>query len=128
LASDANTLLSYGKSNGWLDDQPAVVTRGYGKGRITYIAAVLDEKLMAAAAEWMVQDSGVEPIFGPVPNGVEVSRRRGDGKDVFILINTSQEVRNVALPHSMRLLLGSKDAGEAYLGPYGVEVLVDARR
>jgi len=28
LASDVKTLLSYGKSNGWLDDQPAVVTRG----------------------------------------------------------------------------------------------------
>ena len=35
LASDVKTLLSYGKSNGWLDDQPAMVTRGYGKGRIT---------------------------------------------------------------------------------------------
>ena len=48
-------LLKYGKSNGWLDDQPAVITRAYGKGRITYVGAVLDDKLMAAAAEWMTQ-------------------------------------------------------------------------
>jgi beta-galactosidase len=128
LASDAKTLLSYGKSDGWLDDQPAVVTRGYGKGRITYIAAVLDDKLTAAAAEWMEQDSGIKPIFGPVPEGVEVSRRRGDGKDVFILINSSHEARNVVLPHRMKLLLGGKEASEAALGPYGVEVLVDAKR
>jgi len=128
LASNAKTLLSYGKSNGWLDNEPAVVTREYGKGRITYIAAVLDEKLMAAAAEWMVQDSGIKPIFGPVPDGVEVSRRRGNGKDVFILINTTQEARNVTLPHRMRLLLGGKEASEANLGSYGVEVLVDVNR
>ena len=28
------------------DDQSAVITRPYGKGRITYLGAVLDEKLM----------------------------------------------------------------------------------
>jgi beta-galactosidase len=125
LAPEVKTLLSYGKSNGWLDDQPAVVTRDYGKGRITYVASVLDDKLMAAAAEWMVQDSRVNPIFGPVPEAVEVSRRRGAGKDVYILINTSQEARNVALPRSMKLLLAGKEAGNAALGPYGVEVLLD---
>jgi beta-galactosidase len=128
LASDVKILLSYGKSNGWLDDQPAVVTRGYGKGRITYVASVLDEKLMAAAAEWMVQDSRVKPIFGPVPEGVEVSRRRGAGKDVYILINSSKEARNVALPRSMKLLLAGKQASNAALGSYGVEVLLDTQR
>jgi hypothetical protein len=30
-------LLRYGKSNGWLDDRPAAITRTYGKGRITYV-------------------------------------------------------------------------------------------
>jgi beta-galactosidase len=127
LAADTNTLLSYGKSNGWLDDQPAAITRSFGKGRLTYIAAVLDEKLMAAAAGWMVKDSGLKAIFGPVPEGVEVGRRRAEGKDVFILINSSQESRNVALPRSMRLLLAGKEASAVDLGPYGVEVLLDAK-
>jgi len=82
---------------------------------------------MAAAAEWMVQDSGVRPVFGAVPEGVEVSRRRGEGKDVFVLINTSQEARSVTLPHRMRLLLGGKDGNAVALGAYGVEVLLDGR-
>lgn len=60
---------------------------------------------------------------GPVPEGVEVSRRRGAGKDVFILVNSSQEKREVALPHSMKLLLAGKDGTSVTLGPYGVEVL-----
>ena len=88
-ARDADTeiLLKYGKSNGWLDDQPAIISRKVGKGRITYIGAVLDDALLAQVAQWMVKTSEVHPAFGPVPQGVEVSERSGGGKDVFILIN-----------------------------------------
>jgi beta-galactosidase len=120
-------LLKYGKSNGWLDDQPAVITRAYGKGRITYVGAVLDDKLMAAAAEWMTQKSGVTPVFGPVPDGVEVSRRVGPGKQVFVLINYAPEARRVALPHSMKLVLNGKQADAVELPPYGVAVALDNR-
>jgi beta-galactosidase len=120
-------LLRYGKSNGWLDDQPAVITRAYGKGRITYVGAVLDDKLMAAAAEWMTQKSGVTPVFGPVPDGVEVSRRVGPGKQVFVLINYAPEARRVALPHSMKLVLDGKQADAVELPPYGVAVALDNR-
>ncbi len=127
LSPETQVLLRYGRSNGWLDDQPAVVTRAYGKGHITYIGAVLDDKLMATAAEWMAQDSGVTPVFGPVPDGVEVSRRRGAGKDVMILINTSQENRSVTLPRRMKLLLAGKEGSAVELAPYGVEVLVEAK-
>ncbi len=125
---ETQTLLTYGKSNGWLDNQPAVLTRTYGKGRITYIAAVLDEKLTTAAALWMIQDSGVHPVFGPVPDGVEVSRRRGAGKDVYFLINTSQEARSVSLPRTMKLLLAGNAAATVALAPYGVEVLLEDKR
>ncbi len=127
LSPETQVLLRYGKSNGWLDEQPAAVTRPYGKGRITYIGAVLDDKLVAAAAEWMVKDSGVTPVFGPVPDGVEVSRRRGSGKDVFILINSSQENRSVALPRRMKLLLAGKQGNSVDLAPYGVEILVEGQ-
>jgi beta-galactosidase len=122
---DAEPLLQYGKSNGWLDDQPAAVTRSYGKGRITYIGAILDDKLMAVAAEWMVQKSGVIPVFGALPEGVEVSRRMGGGKQVFILINYAQESRRVGLPHPMKALLDNKQEETFELPPYGVSVLLD---
>ena len=118
-------LLKYGKSNGWLDEQPAVITRACGKGRITYIGAVLDDNLMAAAAKWVTQESGVMPVFGPVPEGVEVSRRVGPGKQVFILINFAQENRRVALPRSMKLLLDGKRADSVDLPPYGVAIALD---
>jgi beta-galactosidase len=123
LAPDAQVLLRYGKSNGWLDDQPAAVTRAYGKGRITYIGAVLDDKLMDAAAAWMVKTSSVTPVFGPVPDGVEVSRRAGNGKQVYVLINFAPEARTVQLPRPMKRLLGQGDS--IVLPTYGVEVLAE---
>lgn len=126
-APDEEVLLKYGKSNGWLDDQPAAVTRAYGKGRITYVGAILDDKLMAAAAEWMTKKSGVPPVFGPVPDGIEVSRRIGQSKQVFVLINYSNEDRRVVLPHSMYLVLDGKASKTVDLVPYGVAVALDNR-
>ncbi len=122
--ADVETLLTYGASNGWLDGQPAAVTRKAGKGRITYIAAWLDEDLMRAAAQWMLRTSGVEPAFGPVPDGVEVCRRTGAGKRIYILVNHTREPQHVALPQRMQPLLGGGTSVEALdLPPRGVEVL-----
>jgi beta-galactosidase len=123
LAADTQVLMRYGKSNGWLDDQPAVLTRAYGKGRITYIGAVLDDRLMAAAAKWMAEQSKISPVFGPVPEDVEVSRRTGPGKEVFVLINFGQEDRRVNLPRPMKSVLGGQTGDSVTLPPYGVEVL-----
>ena len=120
-------LLQYGRSNGWLDDQPAIITRAYGNGRITYIGAVLDDKLMTTAAEWMTQKSDVTPVFGAVPEGVEVSRRVGPGKQIFVLINYTTESRRVTLPHSMQLVLDGRQADTVDLLPYGVAVALDNR-
>jgi beta-galactosidase len=124
-ATDDEVLLKYGKSNGWLDEQPAAITRSYGKGRITYIGAVLDDKVMATATEWMTHKSGVTPVFGPVPDGIEVSRRVGPGKQVFVLINYAQESRRVVLPRPMKLVLEGKQGDTVDLAPYGVAVAVD---
>jgi beta-galactosidase len=129
-ASSAETkaLAQYGESNGWLDNQPAALTRSFGKGSITYIGAVLDDKTMAAAADWMVKQSGVEAVFGPVPDGIEVCRREGDGKRIFILINFLRKPQQVTLPRSMQaLLLGSGDITTVTLPAYGVEVLSDGK-
>jgi beta-galactosidase len=127
-AADVETLLTYGASNGWLDGQPAVVTRQVGKGRITYIAAWLDDGLMRAAAQWMLRSTGVMPAFGPVPDGVEVCRRAAPGRRVYIVINHTREAQHIALSVPMQPLLGGGPAVEAFdLPPRGVEVLSQTR-
>ena len=123
----AELLMTYGSSNGWLDGQPAAISHAYGKGRITYIGAVLDDKIMAQAAEWMMKKSGAAPASISLPDGVEVSRRTSDGRNVFVLVNFARTPQHVALPHPMKALLEQKQEGAVDLPAYGVEILVDTK-
>ena len=97
-APDTRVLLRYGKSNGWLDGQPAVITRTFGKGTLTYVGALLDAPLMKALMAQFAARAGVKPVFGAVPRGVEVCRRVGPGGDVFVLINHTSSAVQVKLP------------------------------
>lgn len=121
---DTEVLLTYGQSNGWLDGQPAVLSRRAGKGRITYIGALLDDGLMRAATQWIIKLSGLHPALGPVPEGVEVSRRASASKEVFILVNHTRTPQHVVLPHAMhRVLHDGVSVSALDLPPRGVEVL-----
>ena len=104
--------------------QPGIrSSRAYGKGKITYIGTILDEKLMKTAAEWMVKESGVGPAFASVPDGIEVSVRSGPGKSAFVLINFAPESQNVDFGKRMKMLLSGRQGESVELAPYGVEVL-----
>jgi beta-galactosidase len=124
---DAHVLESYGPSNGWLDSQPAAITRKVGKGRITYIGAWMDEQGMAEAARWMTSISNVKPAFGPVPNGVEVGPRYGGDHTgdhtVFVLVNVSQATQSIPLPTKMEDVLNGGTVDAVTLPNYGVAVL-----
>jgi beta-galactosidase len=125
-ALDTETVLRYGESNGWLDNQPAVLTRRVGKGRITYIGAILDDKLLESVASRLLDESGANSVFGPVPDGVEVCSRRNADRQVFILINWGRPKRHILLSRTMKLLLsGGADTDSLDLEQYGVEVLLD---
>ena len=128
-ATDASTqvLLRYGVSNGWLDGQPAVVSRALGKGSITYVGAVFDSQLVAAIAEHITRDSGVKPVFGTVPEGVEVNRRIGPGKQIFVFVNFSHQPRMITLPHPMKSLLENKQTETFELQQYAVGLALDQR-
>jgi beta-galactosidase len=120
---DTQVLLRYGKSNGWLDDQPAAITRKAGRGRITYIGAWLDPKTMQKAAQWMTSTSGVKPAFGNVPDGIEVCPRYGGQGAVFVLINFSKQPQAIQLPSSMKDVLEGGEMQSVNLPVYGVAVL-----
>jgi len=82
---------------------------------------------MSAAAAWMIQKSAVTPVFGPVPEGVEVSRRVGPNKQVFAFVNYAQENRRVTLPRAMKLVLDGQQQTSIDLPPYGVAVALESR-
>lgn len=124
---DVEVLERYGSSNGWLDGQPAAITRQAGKGRITCIGAWLDDEAMKSAARWMTEISGVKPALGEVPAGVEVLPRAGSGKRVFILVNFSKSSQTVSLPSEMMDVLNGGAKSSVELSTYGVSVLEDIR-
>jgi beta-galactosidase len=117
-------LMRYGKSNGWLDGQPAAITQQVGKGRITYLGAWLDDATAATAAHWMLKTSGVTSEWPVLPVGVELSLRSGNGREVAIITNLSTTSQTITLPASMKDLLheGAK-VTSINLARYGVAVL-----
>ena len=125
---DTEILETYGASNGWLDGQPAAITRPVGKGRITYIGAWLDEAGMANAAKWMTDISGVKPAFGALPEGVDVYPRYGAHNTVYILVNFSRTPQSITLPATFTDVLAGGSTQSVTLPIYGVAVLQAARR
>lgn len=120
---ETQVLLRYGASNGWLDHQPAVITRKVGKGSITYVGAWLDDELLSKLTASLLQKSGVQAIVPHAPDGVEVCLRKGNDHSVLILINHNTHDAQVNLPREMRDLLGNTSRGSVDLPAYGVAVL-----
>lgn len=126
---DTRVLLRYGASNGWLDGQPALITRNVGSGSITYVGAWLSPALMTRLVSYLLHRAQVSPILAGVPAGVEVCERSGEGKRVLILINHSHRSETVQVPSGARSVIHqpiqAKTSLSSYvhLTPYGVEVL-----
>jgi beta-galactosidase len=117
-------VLRYGKSNGWLDDQPAVLTRRVGKGSITYVGAWLDDDLLDRLTASWLQVADIHPPLPGAPQDVEVCVRGDARHQVVILINHAAAARRVSLPSSMWPVLAKGAASnEVSLEPYGVAVL-----
>jgi beta-galactosidase len=122
-SSETQVLMRYGKSNGWLDGQPAAVTRKVGKGSITYIGAALDAVTMKAAVTWMMAQSGLQPIMPGLPESVDLAIRSGNGKRVLILTNYAVEPQTITLPSSMEDILTGGKVSSVQLPQYGVSIL-----
>jgi beta-galactosidase len=110
-------------SAGWLDGQPAMLTRQVGKGRITYVGFWPDTATLAAMTSGWLKDAGVAPMLANVPEDVEVCERAGDGRRVLVVINHSTQAQHVALPAGMTDLLKGGGASSVDLDKHGVAVL-----
>ncbi len=127
LDLQTKVLMTFGASNGWLDGQPAALTRSIGKGSITYIGAWLDEQTMKKAVDWMVRTSDLHPVSLNVPDGVEFSIRSSPGREVWILVNLSKGPQTIALPKPLADALHGGSTQSVSLERYGVAVLCDGQ-
>ena len=123
---DTKTLMTYGKSNGWLDGQPAAVTRKVGAGSITYIGAALTGDTLQHAAAWMLQTSGVEPVLPNLPAAIDAAVLTGNGKRITILTNYGTAAQAVDLPVPMTDVLTGATTTHLDLPRYAVAVLQQA--
>ncbi len=121
-APDTEVLLRYGQANGWLDGKPAVISRKVGKGRITYVGALVDDAVMKGLIDGALNDAGVARDFA-VPENVELMTREGEGREIVILVNHGRETREVALPAAMTDVLGGDRVAKVTLAAEGVAVL-----
>ena len=126
-APDVAVWARYGKSNGWIDGQPAIVSRKVGKGSITYVGVWMPDAEMKKLAEKLVAMSGVRGSFGAVPDGVEVDPRVAGDHTVFVLVNMSGDTRVVPTQHPMTDVLHGGSVSSVTLPKYGVAVLSEKR-
>jgi beta-galactosidase len=124
LADNTEVVMRYGTGNGWLDGKPAALTRPLGKGRITYVGALLDKAVMQNVMQAMLQTAGIRAPFAGVPDGVEVCRRVGGGREVFVLINYEKQERSVPVESGFQnVLSGGAQVNPLVLPARGVAVL-----
>ena len=121
-APDTQVLLRYGKANGWLDGHPAAITRAVGKGRITYVGALVDDTVMKGLIDRAIADAGIAREFA-IPADVELMTRAGKDREIVILINHGREARAVSLPGAMTDILAGGRKTALTLAPEGVAVL-----
>lgn len=121
---DTSVILRYGKNHTWLSDKPAALARSVGKGKIVYLGALLDSKLMRSFVDGQLTTAKVETWLGTLPQGIEAMRRTGSDKDVVIIINHGATPSKVALPRPMRDILHNNEGiRELTLESQGVAVL-----
>jgi beta-galactosidase len=113
----------YRASNGWLDDRPAVTVRSHRGGFVYYVGAWLDDYSQKALVAHILEQAIGQAI--ETPTGVEIRTRvRGDGQEIYFLINHERQEHTVRLPWTAHDHLGGQDLeGEFSLAPYSVCVL-----
>jgi beta-galactosidase len=132
-SADVHVDLRYGKtSGGWLDGRPAMVTRTLGKGTISYLGTLPDDRTMATVLDSIAAKSDLAEPRYELPKGVELCVRRAvgaGGREVLVVINHSADRVQVKLPGSFIAVVGSdevrmtKDDAEMNLEAQGVVVL-----
>jgi len=120
---ETKTLMTYGKSNGWLDGQPAAVTRKVGQGSITYLGMAIEGATAEAAAKWMLADAGVVPSLPKMPEGIDVAIRSGDGKKILILTNYAVASQTIQFTSAMKEILTGTTSSTITIPQYGIAVL-----
>jgi beta-galactosidase len=125
--NSAHIIARYGKSNGWLDDRPAITVNMFGSGYIYYVGTYLDDPAQEALITRFLKTARVT-IINTAP-GIEFRARvgfndAGDRYEVFIVINHTPTPTTLHLPWpAFEHLTGQNMPDELPLTAYGVAIV-----
>lgn len=120
----ANALATYGGD--FYAGQPAITEHRLGRGRAIYVATRPEPALVAGLVGALLDDLGIAAPL-QAPQGVEVTRREGDGRSYLFVLNHNADLAQVPLPRPMHdLLTGETRVAMLELPAKGVAVLVHA--
>ncbi len=120
-ATSAEVLSTY--AGGPLRGRPAITRRTVGSGSAWYLSTLPDDQTLAALLEQVTGAAGVVPAADVSP-GVEVVRRRGDGRSWLFLANDTGTDQTVAVTgHD---LVADQPVGPVVLAPGAVAVVREA--
>ena len=109
---DTKADLLYVNPGGWLDHQPAMVTRALGRGSISYLGTLPDDASLAMIIGHVAIRSGI-PEPTPPPDGIELCKRvnAGGNRSVLVVINHTRKPGAVTLPAAYKNLLNQQPGG-----------------
>ncbi len=106
---------------------PALTVNQSGNGQAYYIATQPDNDLSSKLAHLLCQQAGVEQFMEPI-EGLEMTRRiRGDGRNVYFILNHHDSSQHVTLPPGIytSLLDGSEQHGDVVIAERDVLILLE---
>lgn len=108
---------------------PAVTSRAYGAGRITYVGTLPDPLFGSALAEWVLRSAGVSPAGEGLPESVRVTRSTTrDGRRLAFVANWSFDPHVLTEPPVAGTLLfsGEPVGAQRELAPWDIQIIVEA--
>lgn len=105
--------------------EPALTCNPYGKGSCWYIACRTGEDFLDSFYGQLAEELSLTPAWaGPLPEGVSIQPRGGDGEEYLFVMNFSEEEKVVDFKDAFTdLLSGKAVCGRTVLPVYGVMVL-----
>lgn len=107
----------------YLTGQPAATMRRSGKGAVVYVGTYLTGAVMAGLWPLLQSFCGLRPLLPGIPLGVEVTLRTDGQKNLWFLINSTDQEVSMPVPAGMDLVSQRSISKKLVLPPNGVAVI-----